>query len=438
MKLGKILIFMAVLASIAIQGAELELKEKAAKLNEIIAELKEKKARAEKALEIITQKNLDIKLLTAVEGGNSDKVRALLEQKANPNYTNLSGSDLLARAIWDMDICVLRERIDEARSYLNIIHLLLASGANPNGRAFNKCISCISTYDSYDVDVTLFYKALALFLEYGADDALVDTKGKTIHDHAETNPELQRILNEHVQKAKTKIAEACPMFPMAIVHLCGDKLQVTGHDRALYRAVEMGAAREVEALLIKNADPHVAFDVYGQKNPVLYKAFDHWGSQHFRSAPLVALLLQAKADPNCGRRFLVNDIDFKPLDSVAATLETVKKCRGKKECADVLECAELLLAHKSNVNAGNGNTLIAKATTHGHPELVALYLKYGADTDKEFQKQAQDKPEIMHVCEEHRKQCAERIAEIAPEFTRAQDFRGQEFDITERIAGYII
>ncbi|MFI5332517.1 MAG: hypothetical protein ACHQVS_00275 [Candidatus Babeliales bacterium] len=454
MKLGKILIFMAVLAGTVVQGAEL--KEQAAReeldkrlvvflqSHSVLAPLNSDEYEAIKA-----QKKLDEQLIQAVELGYADEVSVLLSQKANPNYCKSPNMnyDCLTRAIYAMRGCILKKDNDKGRSYLDIIRLLLASGANPDNycfntnRAFDQCVSYINTYhSSSDVDVTPLYRALELFLEYGADDTLGDRDGKTIHDHAEKNPELQRILDKHVQKVKVKIAEACPMFPMAIVHLCGDKLQVTPHDRALYRVVEMGAVREVEVLLKKNADPNVAFDFYGQKKVVLYKAFDHWGRKDSRTAPLVALLLRAKADPNCSRRLLVEGINFKPLDTVGSLLKYTKERFSIKsrEHADVLGCVELLLVHKSDVNTDNGGTLIAKAINHDLPDLVALYLKHGADTDEKFQKHAKDKPEILQVCEEHRKQCAERIAEAAPELTLVQDFRSQASNITERIAGYIL
>lgn len=446
---SKILVILALMTGIAIQGAEVE--------------------RKEDAEQVAAQEALDEKLLDAILAGSIERVRTLLLEKENPNScidqtTPLSkairyghvdivkllldqGADAnqepnnpLRTAIECMDYHILNENTDYTERCIHIVKLLLDNNADPNKRSPIGCTpftKCVENYRSHNGS-TSYLKTLKLLLEYGADDT-TSYNGKTIHDDAETNPELQRILKEHADKTKEKIAATWSALPMDVVQLCADKLHVTDHDRALYKAVEDREVEKVKTLLKKNANPHVALDFYGNKKPVLYKTFDHWGTKYFESAPLVSLLLQAKADPNCTYRLASSN--FKPLDSADITLKSVEKMYGKEspQCADILQCAELLLHHGTDVHALtiHKTSLISGAAENNCPRMVTIYLKYGADTDETFQKHAHDKPKILQAYEEHRQRCRERIADAVPQLARPQDFGFQGTDLAARIAEYI-
>lgn len=438
---SKSFILVTLMAGIAIQGSQVENKEDAA------------------------QVAINDELLNAVQTGATDRVRTLLLEGANPNYQNGhttplleaikyglidivelllcqgadasqgSTNDPLTTAIKCMDRCILNGNIDCAERDVHIIDLLLYHGADPNKRnplikyrAFDKCAQYICIYS--DKDFSPFSKALELLLEYGADDTAGDSQGETVHDRAENYSELRRILKEHAMRAKKEIATTWCSLPMAVVQLCTDKLHVTDTDRELYKAVGKGKVRRVAALLKKNADPCVA--IGADKQSVLEISLCNY------TTPITKLLLQHKADPNVNV-YLADRRCIKPLER-ACMLANIRS-QGKNP--KFLRGVELLLEHGGDVNTYTmaGDSYIVDAAQCNLPDLVRLYLKYGANPElvNSYGKSLRDyaSAEVLQACEEHSQHCRERVAQAVPQLTHAQDFRDQETDLTARIAGYI-
>lgn len=430
---SKSFILMALIAGITIQGAELK--------------------------ENVAQLAINDELLNAVQAGPTDRVRTLLLEKANPNYQKENTTPLLTAiglhhadvvelllcqgadanqgsydnplmtAIKCMDHYILKgDTIAEL--YVYIIKLLLDHGADPNNRnpvvLYSPFCKCLGNYRSHNGS-TPYLKTLELLLEYGADDT-TSYNGKTIHDDAETNPELQRILKDHAIRAKKEIATTWSGLPMAVVQLCADKLYVTDDDRVLCGAVLNGKVRETEVLLKKNAHPRMVLC----RRAVLEIAADHY------NIPIIKLLLQHKADPNVNNPLHEGEKCVKPLERICMNIDKFSIINSK-----FLGCVELLLKHGSDVNACTmtGDPYIINAAKINSPELVTLYLKYGADAEQPDKdgKALRDyaSAEVLQACDKHSQRCKKHLAQAAPQLTHAQDFRDQKTDLTARIAEYI-
>lgn len=436
---SKSFILIALIMGIAVQGSQVENKEDAAQIA------------------------INDELLNAVRVGATDRVRTLLLEKANPNYQVGSitllliaielchvgivelllcqGADAnqglantpLVTAIKCMDRCIIDKMVDRAELYVHIVDLLLYHGADPNKRnsiiqyrAFNKCLQYI--YIHSNEDFSPFSKALELLLEYGADDTASYSQYETVHDLAEKNPELQRILKDHATRAKKEIAATWCGLPMAVVQLCADKLHVTDDDRALYKAVGDGKVKKVAALLKKNADPCIAIN---KQSALEVSLMDY-------TVPATKLLLQHKANPNVNV-YLANGRCIKPLERICL----LANIRSQGKDPKFLGCVELLLEHGGNVNAYTmpGDSYIIDAAKCNLPDLVRLYLKHGANPElvNIYGKSLRDyaSAEVLQACEEHSQHCRERVTQAVPQLTHAQDFRDQETDLTARIAEYI-
>jgi hypothetical protein len=224
--LGKTLIFMTLLAGIAIHGDDLTEDE--------------------------TQKLLDKELLKKVKDYDVEAVKSLLNNHANPDC-DFSDDDtsLMVRPLTTAIVC-MKTNIKEVRRYQDLVDekirvsdgdeynfdhsgvldvqiqkvkcrqsaaqcveiakLLLDAKADPNRterhrdggyRPLQICSELIISPEKYDL--TSVYAMTLLLLDYGVDYSVVDYQGKTIYDYAQTNPKLKKILEKYI---KQKIADA--------------------------------------------------------------------------------------------------------------------------------------------------------------------------------------------------------------------------------------
>lgn len=377
---SKSLVLMALLLGVSIQAAEI--KEDAA------------------------QKVLDQELCKALEASLTDKVRDLLLQGANPNYDSYNNPLYMAIATCNLQAVELLlcqganpnpnfrynkplplavhmisfcRNPHKAHVYAQIAGLLLHHGANANEKnlvggkdektLLNQCIYVMNNWINMDFLHVSLCDAIGLLLEYGADDTACDAIGKNIHDYAQSNPELQKILKEHAEKAKKEIAAVWDKLPIDVVNLCGDKLHVTDIDRGLHAVVRAEWIADVEMLFKQNADPNVTLD----GGSALLAALGYF------NVPMVRLLLEAKADPNA--TVYLDDGRCVKLLEGSSILASIKKCKQDQK---FFSCAELLLQHRADVNAlnSNGDPYIAAAVKSSEHELAKLFLKYGADPEK--------------------------------------------------------
>lgn len=208
---SKSLLFTMVLATIAIQSSEVDLKEDAAN----------------------KQRKLDYELYSSVACGNINLAQQLLLQNANPkcDFPSIRRDVIyvwarrpLVRALWRLEKSI-EDYQEDIHIEINqkMVELLLQHRADPNvtlspttnTRAIEHLIQFIYRNRNFlTFKLAPAYKTLELLLAHGATTDLDSwTFPHGIHGLAEDDSELKRILKEHAAKIKAAIAGATSLDP---------------------------------------------------------------------------------------------------------------------------------------------------------------------------------------------------------------------------------
>lgn len=251
-------------------------------------------------------------------------------------------------------------------------------------------------------------------------------------------------------------------------------------DEQLLEAVQEGSIDRVQTLLSKNANPNAIVTSNSCPTSLISAlVFMHNNPNGDTYVKIIKLLLETKANPNIEATNILG-LRETPLSAACWIYSADKKGANKK----ILQCAELLLSHNANVNEScdmvssipTKAPLLCHATYLNLPDLVSLYLTFGAETecaDREsgtFRDYADDKPEILQIYKEHlnkmsrlisdaskllppltqlcmsylclsehdyRRQRAQVIGATIPQLTHVQNSKEEESDLTQQISEYI-
>jgi ankyrin repeat protein/outer membrane protein OmpA-like peptidoglycan-associated protein len=239
------------------------------------------------------QDKLDEWLNQAVDQGNAEKVRAFLEQGANPNHTKddnhrtllylARGNTDIARLLIEHGAKVnarndLTLRTALFGASLEVTRLLLEHGAKVDLRDNEGHTALTDHYIVHDVE------ADRLLLEHGANPAIKDNSGKTALDYCpEKETERRKLLMEAMEKAKSRKdmvsktsqrpvgpngaekKSAEPSSRAVAEKVRGDELAATGDNRSAreaYMKAQAVAEKERGDRLVANWDYRGAREAY--------------------------------------------------------------------------------------------------------------------------------------------------------------------------------